>query len=143
LATDFTLRVSVLFVNVPSVDAVTVAEQLGPDRVALILLMNPVATPLRLLYLVTVRCQVPDCLTLNVRPSGPVHLLNEVLVMVPMFLPASLPPLFSLPFADADLHCSLVLVLLSTRTVLPALPVYFPPGFTVNVGAAAATAIVA
>ena len=76
---------------------------------ALALLMKPVATPpFLLLNLVTVRSQVPDCLTLKVSDSGPLHLLNALLVIVPMFLPARPLPFLRVPLADADLQVSTV-----------------------------------
>src|SRR5690349_24691835 len=101
-------------------------------------LMKPVVTPVVALYAVPLSVQgKPLLATVKVRPSGPVQLLNDRLVIEPRFDPAIPLPDFRVPEELDDAHVSTLPVLVSLRVVVPALAVMAPPGLIVNVIATA------
>src|SRR6185437_6407414 len=112
----------------------TTALQLGPVSVAWMPVMVPVVTPL--LKDTAFRCH-GKCvvLTVNVRPSGPVQLLNDSAVIEPMLVPDSPLPVLTVPLPLDDAQDRVLPVFVSFRVVVPALAVMAPPGLTVQVAA--------
>src|SRR5947208_5550838 len=75
--------------------------------------------------------------TVKVRPSGPVQLLEGIGLIVQMRDHDSPFPDFNLHMAFEDEQVSLLPVFLSVSVVVPDLPVIDPPGLTVQVAATA------
>src|SRR5215471_212332 len=120
----------------------TTALQLGPVSVEWMPVMVPAVTPVVELKDTAFRLQGKWLfVTVNIRPPGPVQLVNASDVIEPMPVPDSPLPLLSVAAPFEDAQDSETPLRVSVRVAFPDVAVVGPPGLTVQVAATAGAAL--
>src|SRR5215469_6868590 len=120
----------------------TTALQPGPVSVEWMPVMVPAVTPVVELNDTAFRLQGKWLfVTVNIRPPGPVQLVNASDVIEPMPVPDSPLPLLSVAAPFEDAQDSETPLRVSVRVAFPDVAVVGPPGLTVQVAATAGAAL--